>query len=127
MVRTAFNTTLISLASRIQLAKPHLGVIAGHGPISLAVIAAGDANRCRVHVSASENLVYLLDAEDVFAVNRWTHVATTCDDTEMRMHVNGQLQEIDVSEYSPQSQCESAHFCLECESISAVALATTKT
>ncbi|MCX7397966.1 MAG: hypothetical protein NT138_09875 [Planctomycetales bacterium] len=65
MVRTAFNTTLVVSESWIQRARPHRGAIANCVPISLTLIAAGETNRFRVHASASENLVYLLDAKEV--------------------------------------------------------------
>lgn len=89
----------ITLEAWVQSNKPHRGAIASHGPISLTVIAAGEGNRFRVHVSASESFVYLLDAKSIFPVDRWTHVAMTYDGDELRMFVNGQSQEMDVSVY----------------------------
>ena len=93
----------MTLEAWIQPDKPHRGAIASYGPISLTVIAAGDGNRFRLQVSVSEDLVYMLDAKDVFGLDRWTHVAMTYQGSEIRMYVNGRMQEWDVSLYDATS------------------------
>jgi hypothetical protein len=45
----------------------------------------------------------MLDAKDDFRLNRWTHVAMTYNRSEIKMYVNGQLQEFDVSVYDAAS------------------------
>ena len=79
--------------------KPHRGAVASNGPVAITVVASGEGNRFRVHVSVSEDQVYLLDAKMVFAVDRWTHIAMTYDGSEIRMFVNGRYQEHTVSLY----------------------------
>jgi serine/threonine protein kinase len=88
-----------TLEAWIRPDKQHRGAVASHGPVALTVVAAGDGNRFRVHVSTSEGEVYLLDAKELFALDRWTHIAMTYDGSEMRMYVNGRYQVCSVSVY----------------------------
>jgi eukaryotic-like serine/threonine-protein kinase len=89
----------LTLEAWIQPDKPHRGVIVSHGPIALTVIAAGNGNRFRVHLSVSDDRVYLLDAKDIIRSKQWAHIAMTLDGEEIKMYVNGQLQVHDVSLY----------------------------
>ena len=88
-----------TLEAWIRPDRQHRGAVASHGPVALTVVAAGDGNRFRVHVSVSDDKVYLLDATEVFAVDRWTHIAMTYDGSEVRLYINGRYQESTVSVY----------------------------
>ncbi len=88
-----------TLEAWISADKPHRGVIASHGPFALTVIASGIGNRFRIHLAVSADLIFMLDAKDDFGLNRWTHVAMTRDRNEIKMYVNGKLQQHDVSVY----------------------------
>lgn len=91
--------TPLTLEAWIRPDKSHRGAIASHGPFAITVVAAGVGNRFRIHLAVSGDRVYLLDAKEPFALNRWTHVAMTCNRGEIRMYLNGHLQEYNVSVY----------------------------
>lgn len=89
----------LTLEAWVSADKPHRGVIASHGPFALTVVAAGSGNRFRIHLAVSADRIFMLDAKDGFELNRWTHIAMTKDRNDIKMYVDGKLQQYDVSVY----------------------------